>query len=80
MDAMTSLEYVTLEVDDHPGRRALLHLRFRFGVSSAPAGLEGADERLSRLHAISRGVPARHGRRVCPGRTRRRGHVAEAGR
>jgi hypothetical protein len=63
---------------DH--RRRFLQRRVRFGHSSSPARLGGADERLSWVHAVARGVSARHGGRADRRRPRRRRDAAEAAR
>jgi predicted lactoylglutathione lyase len=54
---MASIEFVTIEVAD-TSRQLLLHRRLRLGRSSAPASLGGTDDRLPRLHAVARRVPA----------------------
>ena len=76
---MTSIESVTLEVADPTAANALLHRRLRPGHAGTPAGLGGADERLPRVHAVARGVPAGDRQQPLRRRPRRRRHAAEAG-
>ena len=59
-------------------RRRLLHGRVRVGRRARAARLGRADDRLSRVHAVARGVPAGHRRRAHRHRPRRRRDVAEA--
>ena len=76
---MTSIESVTLEVPDPAAADAFYTAAFGLGAQLRAARLGRADDRLSRVHAVARGVPAGHGRRADRRRPRRRRHAAEAG-
>ena len=59
---MTSIKSVTLEVADPTAAHAFYAAAFGWTIGWPPR-LGRADERLSRVHDVARGVPAGHRRR-----------------
>ena len=61
---MTSIESVTLEVPDPAAAGAFYTAAFGVGDRLGAPRLGRADDRLSWVHAVARGVPAGHRRRA----------------
>ena len=78
--AMTAIEYVTLEVADPTAADRFYTAAFGLDAQVRVRASDATDDRLPRVHAVARGVPAGHRQRPHRRRPRRRRHRAEAGR